>query len=231
MISTVPKEIKIIHGDCLLKMNQISDKSIDLILCDLPYWTTNCKWDSVIPLDELWSHYERIIKDNGVIILTAQTPFDKVLWASNISLLKYEWIWEKTTATWHLNAKKMPMKSHENILVFYKMPPTYNPQKTLWHTPMNAYKKYLDTQNNSELYMKCNKEVVWGWNTDRYPRSIQVFKSDKQKCHLHPTQKPLALFEYLIRTYTNEWDLVLDNCAWSWTTGMTGSNIMTQVKI
>ncbi len=115
-------------GDCLEIMPQIEDKSIDMIFTDLPYGTTQNNWDSVIPLDSLWNQYERIIKDNGAIILFAQTPFDKVLGASNLKLLKYEWIWEKNKATGHLNSKKMPMKSHENILVFYKNLPIYNPQ-------------------------------------------------------------------------------------------------------
>ena len=124
------KTNNLLYGDCLeLMPKYVKDKSIDLILCDLPYGTTKCKWDSVIDLPKLWKEYERIIKDNGVILLFAQTPFDKVLGASNLNLLRYEWIWEKTQATGHLNAKKMPMKAHENILVFYKKLPTYNPQK------------------------------------------------------------------------------------------------------
>lgn len=120
---------KIYNEDCLEGMKKIADKSVDMILCDLPYGTTQNKWDSVIDLDLLWEQYKRVIKDNGAIVLTAQTPFDKVLGYSNLKMLKYEWIWEKTTATGHLNAKKMPMKAHENILVFYKNLPTYNPQK------------------------------------------------------------------------------------------------------
>jgi site-specific DNA-methyltransferase (adenine-specific) len=196
-----------------------------MILCDLPYGTTKCKWDSVINLQELWKHYERIIKDNGVIVLTAQTPFDKVLGASNLSLLKYEWIWEKTQATGHLNAKKMPMKAHENILVFYKNLPIYNPQKTFGHKPINSYTKYIETQNNTELYGKMKKEIKGGGDTDRYPRSVLLFPSDKQKNYLHSTQKPLALMEYLIKTYTNEGDLVLDNCAGSGTTGLAAKNL------
>ena len=122
-------EINKIHqGDCLELMKDIPDKSVDMILCDLPYGTTKNKWDSIIDLVKLWEQYERIIKDNGVIVLTAQTPFDKVLGVSNIKLLKYEWIWEKSQGTGHLNAKKMPLKNHENILIFYKNLPTYNPQ-------------------------------------------------------------------------------------------------------
>ena len=212
---------EILLGDCFDLMPNIADKSIDLICADLPYGTTNCKWDSILPLDKLWQEYKRIIKDNGCILLFAQTPFDKVLGSSNLEWLKYEWIWEKTQATGFLNAKKMPMKAHENILVFYKNLPTYNPQKTFDHKPINKYTKKADVQNKTELYGNVTQDVSGGGETDRYPRSIQVFASDKQKNKLdgtiHPTQKPLALIEYLIKTYTNEGDLVLDNVAGSGT--------------
>lgn len=211
-------------GDCLEVMKDIKDKSIDMILCDLPYGTTRCKWDSVINLNNLWEQYCRIIKDNGAIVLFAQTPFDKVLGASNLEMLKYEWIWEKTQATGHLNANKMPMKAHENILVFYKKLPVYNPQKTIGHAPVNTYTKYIATQNNSELYGALSKEISGGGNTERYPRSIQIFSSDKQKEHLHPTQKPIKLLEYLIKTYTNEGEIVLDNCIGSGSTAVASIN-------
>lgn len=161
--------MELINGDCLEEMKNIKDKSIDMTLCDLPYGTTNCSWDSVIDLKLLWEQYERIIKDNGAILLFAQTPFDKILGASNLKLLRYEWIWEKTQATGHLNAKKLPMKSHENILVFYKKLPTYNPQKTAGHKPVNSWGiKYIKTQNNTEIYGKMNKEIKGGGETDRY---------------------------------------------------------------
>ena len=207
-------------GDCLEIMKSITDGSIDMVLCDLPYGTTQCKWDSVIDLKKLWLQYERIIKDNGAIVLTAQTPFDKVLGASNLKLLKYEWVWEKTKATGHLNAKKMPMKAHENILVFYKNLPTYNAQKTIGHKPVNNYTKSIKGGTaDGEVYGKTGI-VSGGGNTDRYPRSVQVFSSDTQKSKLHPTQKPLALIEYFVKTYTNEGDIVLDNTAGSGTTGI-----------
>jgi site-specific DNA-methyltransferase (adenine-specific) len=212
---------EIILGDCFDFLPNIEDKSIDLICADLPYGTTKCKWDSILPLDKLWSEYKRIIKDNGCILLFAQTPFDKVLGASNLDWLKYEWIWEKTQATGFYNAKKMPMKAHENILVFYKKLPTYNPQKTNGHKPMNSYTKKADVQNKTQVYGKVKSDVSGGGDTDRYPRSVQVFASDKQKTKLngtiHPTQKPLSLIEFLIKTYTNENDLVLDNVAGSGT--------------
>ena len=212
------------QGDCLDIMNNIPSGSVDMILCDLPFQTTNCKWDIQLDLNTLWVHYKRIIKDNGAILLFAQTPFDKVLGASNLKMLRYEWIWEKTQATGHLNANKMPMKAHENILVFYKKLPTYNPQKTQGHKPMNSGTKYVSTQNNTDIYNKMNKEISFGGNTDRYPRDVIVFPSDKQKCHLHPTQKPVALLEYLINTYTNENEIVLDNCMGSGSTGVAALN-------
>lgn len=196
----------LLQGDCLELMKEIKDKSIDMVLCDLPYGTTKCKWDTPINLELLWQEYNRIIKNHGVILLFAQTPFDKILGCSNLSMLRYEWIWEKTQATGHLNANKMPMKAHENILVFYKHLPTYNPQKTNGHEPIHSYTKYISTQNNTELYGRMNKELSGGGATDRYPRSIITFSSDKQICHLHPTQKPTNLLEYLIKTYTNEND-------------------------
>lgn len=213
---------KIYNEDCLVGMNDIPDKSIDMILCDLPYGTTKNKWDSIIDLDELWNHYNRIIKDNGAIVLTAQTPFDKVLGVSNLKMLKYEWIWEKTSATGHLNAKKMPMKAHENILVFYKKPPTYNPQKTTGHERKVSTAKHKRNSKNSSNYGESSATTYD--STERYPRSVQLFSTDKQKSSLHPTQKPVALFEYLIRTYSNEGETVLDNCMGSGTTAVACMN-------
>jgi len=210
----------ILQGDCLNLMNDIPDGSIDMILCDLPYGTTACKWDTVIPFDKLWANYERIIKSNGAIVLTAQTPFDKVLGSSNLKLLKYEWIWQKTHPTGHLNSKKMPMKSHENILVFYKKLPVYNAIKTEGHIQKKAKK----SKDKSQIYGKQNAEGITYDSTERYPLSVIVFSSDKQKQSLHPTQKPVALFEYLIKTYTNEGDVVLDNCAGSGTTAIACQN-------
>jgi len=213
---------KIFNEDCLDGMKRIPDKSIDMILCDLPYWTTRNNWDSIIPLDLLWAQYERIIKDNGAIVLTAQTPFDKVLWVSNLKILKYEWIWEKTSATGHLNAKKMPMKAHENVLIFYKNPPTYNPQRTQWHD-----RKVSSAKHKENCKATTNYWTYWLTSydsTERYPRSVQTFPKDIQKSKLHPTQKPVALMEYLIKTYTNETETVLDNCMWSGTTAIACMN-------
>jgi DNA modification methylase len=211
-------------GDCLEVMKTIKDNSINAIICDLPYGTTKCKWDSVIDLELLWEQYNRIIKDNGAIVLTAQTPFDKVLGCSNLKMLKYEWIWEKTAATGHLNAKKMPMKAHENILIFYKKPPTYNPQKTSGHERKVSKAEHKTNCKESEVYNKGQKLTTYD-STDRYPRSVQLFKSDKQKSKLHPTQKPLELMEYLINTYTNENDTILDNTMGSGTTMVACKNL------
>ena len=207
---------KIYNMDCLDGMKEIEDGSIDMILCDLPYGTTQNKWDSIIPLDELWKHYERIIKDSGAIILTAQTPFDKVLGVSNLKMLRYEWIWQKTESTGFLNAKKMPLKKHENILVFYKKCPVYNPQFTKGR-PYSYQKKDISSDNygNSQGTPSIINDGK------RSPVSIIEFKKDKG---FHPTQKPVALFEYLIKTYTNEGDLVLDNCIGSGTTAIAALN-------
>lgn len=198
------------NEDCLDGMKRIPDKSVDMILCDLPYGTTRNKWDSIIPLDLLWQQYERIIKDNGAIVLTAQTPFDKVLGVSNLKLLKYEWVWSKTQGTGHLNAKKMPMKNHENILVFYKKLPVYNPQ-------MTHGKPYTQKSGRGSSNYNGQMEVVTENKGERYPLSVQLFNSEKG---LHPTQKPVPLFEYLIKTYTNEGETVLDNCMGSGTTAI-----------
>lgn len=210
---------KIIHGDCLKVMPMFPDKSFDMILCDLPYSTTQNHWDSMIPLDRLWKEYKRIIKDNGAIVLTAQTPFDKILGVSNLEMLRYEWIWEKTHSTGFLNANKMPLKAHENILVFYKKLPTYNPQKTQGHTPVHSYTKHTSDGTN---YGKTKTGIKGGGSTERFPRDILCFPRDKDR--LHPTQKPVALYEYLIRTYTNEGDLILDNAAGLITIGCAAMN-------
>ena len=206
----------LMQGDCLELMKDISDGSVDMILCDLPYGTTRNKWDSIIPLDELWSQYERIIKERGAIVLTAQTPFDKVLGASNLKMLKYEWIWQKPQGTGHLNAKKMPMKNHENILVFYKKLPPYNPQMRKGFEPYTQ-----KSGRGSDNYGEQN-QVITVNSGERYPLSVVGFNPNKG---LHPTQKPVALMEYLIRTYTNEGDTVLDNCMGSGTTGVACKNL------
>ena len=212
----------LLHGDCLKLMFDLPSNSVDMVCCDMPYGTTQNKWDTVLPLDMLWHHYDRIVKDRGAVVLFAQTPFDKVLCCSKLNLLRYELIWEKTKPTGHLNAKKMPMKAHENILVFYRKLPTYNPKKTTGHKPVNSYTKHTD---DGECYGATKLGVSGGGNTDRYPRSIQVFSHDTQLSKLHPTQKPVALVEWLVSTYTNEGDTVLDNCMGSGTTGVACKNL------
>lgn len=206
--------MRLMHGDCLDLMHEIADRSIDMVLCDLPYETTRNEWDFEVHLPALWDHYKRICK--GAIVLTAQTPFDKTLGASNLRMLRYEWIWEKGNATGHLNASKMPLKAHENALVFYDEMPTYNPQKTSGHPRKTATKRKDVTTN----YGKQTFEEIRYDSTERYPRSVIFFSSDKQRSKLHPTQKPVDLMEYFIRTYTNPEDLVLDNCMGSGTTGV-----------
>jgi DNA modification methylase len=209
--------IQLLHGDCLELMKDIPDKSIDMILCDLPYGTTRNKWDSVIPFDKLWEQYERIIKDNGAIVLFSQMPFTAKLICSNLKLFKYEWIWEKDNSTGFLNAKKMPLKIHENICVFYKSPPCYNPQMRKGFKP---YKCKHGAQ--SDNYGWHNK--VWSVSDgERYP--VDLIKLNRDKSKIHPTQKPVALLEYLIKTYTNEGDIVLDNCMGSGSTGVACVNL------
>lgn len=178
--------------------------NVGMVLTDPPFATTQAKWDTPLDLPCTWDWLNTCTTERTPILLFAQTPFDKMLGASNIKKLKYEWIWEKGNATGHLNAKKMPLKCHENILVFYSKLPTYNPQKTTGH-------KLKESKNNlgkSELY--GDSKVRNYSSTERYPRDVLKFASDKQKLNLHSTQKPLELLRYLIRTYTNEGDTVLD---------------------
>ena len=215
------KRNEIYLGDCLeLIPKHVEDKSIDMIFCDLPYGTTQNKWDSVIDLDKLWTEYKRVIKDRGAIVLFAQTPFDKVLGASNLKMLKYEWIWEKFRATGNLNAKKMPMKKHENILVFYKKAPIYYPQGLIKLD--NPRTEKLRKSNSSNYGLR---DRDWVQEYTNYPKSILSVKEEHNVGRLHPTQKPLSLIEYMIKTYTNEGDLILDNTCGSGTTGLGAKNL------
>lgn len=211
----------LLHGDCLDLMDAIPDGSIDMVCCDMPYGTTNCRWDTTLDLQRLWAQYRRVTKENAAIVLFAQLPFDKVLGCSNLPWLRYELIWEKTHPTGHLNAKKMPMKAHENILVFYNKSPTYNPQKTSGHVRKTAVKR----SDVTPVYGAQQFDELSYDSTERYPRSVLRFPSDKQRIALHPTQKPLALVEWLISTYTNPGDTVLDNCMGSGTTGRACKNL------
>jgi site-specific DNA-methyltransferase (adenine-specific) len=220
----------IIHGDCLEVMKEIPDKSIDMILCDLPYGTTACKWDTIIPFAPLWEQYERVIKDNGAIVLTASQPFTTDLINSNRRLFRYELIWEKERPTNIFNMKYQPGRVHENICVFYKNQPTYNPQYEPSKRPdLNDKNRLLSQRDQMNqmghtgaTQMKISDEYD---PTIRNPRSVlKISRGTRGNKKLHPTQKPVALFEYLIKTYTNEGETVLDNCAGSFTTAIAALN-------
>lgn len=197
-------------------MCMIQDKSIDLIICDLPYGTTQCKWDVIIPFDVMWNQYERVIKDNGAILLFGAEPFSSMLRLSNLKLFKYDWIWDKIKGTGFLNAKKQPMRNHEIISVFYKNQPIYRPQKTKGH---NLKQTFRSKKHQTEVYGEMNEDYHYS-STERFPRSIQEFSTDTQNSSLHPTQKPVDLIRYLIKTYSNEGDIILDNCMGSGTTAI-----------
>ena len=200
-------------------MKNISDKSVDMVLCDLPYGvTTRNKWDTVIPFNLLWEEYKRIIKDNGVICLFGQGMFTAKLMISNTEMWRYNLIWHKTQPTGFLNANRMPLRNHEDICVFYKQLPTYNPQKTTGHTRKISSAEHKKNCKVTTNYGKHNLKSYD--STERYPTSIITYSKDIQKIALHPTQKPVALLEYLIKTYTNENETVLDNCMGSGSTGI-----------
>lgn len=206
-------QMHLVLGDCLERMKEIESGTVDMILCDLPYGTTCCSWDAVIPFEPLWAEYERVIKANGAIVLFGAHPFSAVLACSKLELFRYEWIWEKPSATGFLNADKQPLRAHENILVFYKSLPTYNPQKTFGHERKKSKRKNIGSAHyGKQLNIKDYD------STERYPRTVQVFSKDYPS--IHDTQKPVALCEYLIRTYTNDGELVLDNTMGSGTTGV-----------
>lgn len=225
----VEREIKIIEanyikqGNCLELMNELPDKSIDMILCDLPYGTTSCKWDFIIPFDSLWEQYERIIKDNGAIVLFGSEPFSSNLRLSNLKLYKYDWIWDKKTGLGFLDSKYRPLKQHEIISVFSKggcsngskIQMNYNPQGLIPTTKKNRNSK--SNILNSEPKQRKDLETKY----TNYPKSILTYP---RETGFHPTQKPVALLEYLIRTYTNENDIVLDNCMGSGSTCIAAIN-------
>jgi len=223
--------LKLIHGDCLEEMKKIPDKSIDMILCDLPYGTTACKWDTVIPFEPLWEQYKRIIKDNGVIVLTAAQPFTSALVMSNIKMFRYEWVWHKTKVSGFLEAKNKPLNTHETVLVFSKSKYSNGVKEKMNYYPQGL--QYIDKLRKPNLRGLKDKEghnfqrpstlIPYTQNATNYPRSVIKIQSEYKT--LHPTQKPVALFEYLIKTYTNEGDLVLDNCAGSGTTGVACKNL------
>lgn len=217
---------KVLRGDCLELMKNIPDASINMILCDLPYGTTQNKWDVIIPFDNLWQQYERIIKPNGAIVLTAAQPFTSMLIMSNLKMYRYNWVWNKKIVTGFLNSKRRPLIQHEDIVVFYKSQPIYNPQMHSNKLDRN-FNGALQKNPNSLNYGSQKQYISTVKNNISYPRSIieQVGVVNNSLSKLpHPTQKPVLLFEYLIKTYTNEGDLVLDNCAGSGTTAISCMN-------
>ena len=212
-------------GDCLEVINEIPEESVDLVLCDLPYGTTQNKWDSVIPLQPMWEALRRVLKPGAAFITTASQPFTSVLVASNLNGFRHEWVWEKNLATGHLNANRRPMRGHEDVLVFCDRQPLYQPQMTEGHKP----KKYTKRGSKSSSYGEYNSTEYGGstsGSTKRYPRSVISFpvmnNDDPEKWH--PTQKPVSLFEYLLLTYSREGDMVLDIAMGSGTTGVACMN-------
>lgn len=210
------------NADCLDVMKEIPDRSINLILCDLPYGKTQNSWDCVIPLPEIWESFKRIVKTDGAIVLTSVEPFTAMLVMSNLEMFRYDLQWEKTTPTGHLNAKKMPLRAHETILVFGWKTPKYFPIKTTGHVRKTA--RNVDRRKSKIGCYGKESSITSYDSTERYPRSVIKFSTDKQRISLHPTQKPVALMEYLIKTFTQPTDLVLDCCMGSGTTGVACRN-------
>jgi site-specific DNA-methyltransferase (adenine-specific) len=216
------EEIKMYNGDCLIESMNIKDNSVDLILTDLPYGVLNkrTEWDVIIPFDEMWNMINRILKPNGVFITTSKQPFTSQLIMSNLKDFRYTLVWEKSKSTGYLNSKKMPLVAHEDIVVFYKKLPTYNPQMVIG-IPYDKGKAVRDT----ESYSKQTKEIhVKNENGLRYPRSVQYMVTAESEGGFHPTQKPVKLFEWLIKTYTNTGDVVCDITMGSGTTGVAAIN-------
>lgn len=209
-------QIQLFQGDCLEILKKIPDQSIDAVIADPPYGTTACKWDSIIPLEPMWEQLRRVIKNNGAIVLFGSQPFTSALIMSNPGLFKYSLVWQKTTPTGHLNANKMPLRAHEDILVFGGK--KYYPQKTTGHQRKVSSASHKRNSIKTENY-RAHGLTSYD-STERYPTSVLLFKSDKQKSALHPTQKPVALMEYLIKTYTNEGETVLDFTMGSGSTGV-----------
>ena len=216
--------IDIRQGDCLELMKEIPDRSIDMILCDLPYGTTRNKWDSVLPFDKMWEQYDRIIKENGCIALFADGMFMSDLMQSNKKLWRYNLVWDKELISGFLNANRMPLRSHEEICIFYKKLPTYNPQFTEGeplHGMGTKFSQEKNKNNNYGNFDSCNNpSAKRTGDTKKYPKSIVKFPRPASCVMIHPTQKPVKLLEWLIKTYTNENDLVLDNCMGSGSTGI-----------
>lgn len=213
---TITTEYYLLLGDCLELMPKIKSQSVDLILADLPYGTTQNKWDSIIPLDKLWKEYNRIIKPNGAIVLFGSQPFTTKLIASNLKNYKYQWYWKKNKPSNHLNAKRQPLRNIEDICVFYKRQPTYNPQMVKRDVAITG------TDSGTQTTYGATKGGYTKTYTHKYPVNLLEYSRDTQ---LHPTQKPVALLEYLIKTYTNEGEVVLDNTMGSGSTGVAALNV------
>ena len=201
-------------GDCLEMMKRIPDDSVDMILCDLPYGTTACKWDTVIPFEPLWAAYRRVAKKNAAIVLTASQPFTSTLITSNLRDFRYEWVWDKKGTTGFQTAKIMPLRRHENVVVFYRAKPTYNPAMET----RGRERKKGGSKNDNGCYGELRSSE--SYNNSYYPTSVIEISNASKKGLVHPTQKPVALMEYLIRTYTNPGETVLDNTMGSGTTGV-----------
>lgn len=206
---------KIICGNCFDILPQIPDDSVDLLFVDLPYGTTQASWDSILPLDKLWEQYNRIVKKNGAMLFTASQPFTTTLIASNINNYKYSWIWEKSKATNYLNAKKQPLRAYEEVVVFYRKQPTYNPQMTMGEAYNKGTALRLTDVYGSQKAVEVKSDGL------RYPRNVLYFKTAESEGEvIHPTQKPVALIEYMIKTYTEEGAVILDNTAGSFSTAI-----------
>lgn len=212
--------IKLLQGDCLELMKEIPDHSIDMILCDLPYGTTACKWDIIIPFESLWEQYKRIIKNNGAIALFGKQPFTSFLVQSNLKWWRYELIWEKDKGTDFGNANRKPLNAHESIQIFYNKQPTYNKQMRSGEPYVINRKK--NTNNDNDLNFKSNTQGLYINKGERVPISVIKISRDNitKGKSLHPTQKPVELLEWLIKTYTNEGETILDNCMGSGSTGI-----------
>lgn len=225
MVEAIDKDTTLYFGDCLEVMPLLAQRGVkaDFILADIPFGTTNCKWDSTIDTVKMWSCLDQITEPNTAILLFAQQPFTSTLGCSNLKNLRYNWVWEKTQGTGFLNAKRMPLKCHEDILVFYKKLPAYYPIKTYGHKRKVVAAEHQLKCNAGEIYNKHDNYGNYD-STERYPRSVLKFKTDKQTSALHPTQKPVALLEYLIKTYTKEGDLVIDFTMGSGSTGVACQN-------
>lgn len=217
MVHYMSERIELVCGDCLDRMALIPDGSIDMVLCDLPYGNTRNTWDHQINLDRMWAEYRRIVKPDGAIILFGSGRFTSELMQSNLKDWRYNLVWEKPTPTGFLNAKRMPMRAHEDILVFYRKLPVYHPIMSQGKRKVST----VEHKRNSKRASSYGKYERMSYDSDqRYPRSVLHFQTDKQKSALHPAQKPVALLEYLIRLYTDENALVLDNCMGSGSTGV-----------